>query len=234
MHLSHSVSPMRNVNRTPMPGILQRNANRWTEELLNALIEARKSGRKVSPSRWRRYDHKEVRLALSRMYGGLCCYCESRIADVAYEHIEHRQPKKQFPQFTFSWDNLNLACPQCNGAKGELWDPVNEILDAVRDVPITEHLEYKVTKMAVYLNAATQRGAVTLIHTNLNRESLLQTRQKVFNEAYVTVTEIRRIELQEGNSPRATIAKNFLTELFQGEHGSLIKKVATEILNSAA
>ena len=175
---------MRNVDRLKKPAVLKRNAPRWTRQLLDAIDKAKRENGKAPPARWDRYKHPEVRERLNKMYSGLCCYCESRIGDVATKNIEHRKPKSCFPELTFSWDNLHLACPNCNTAKSNKWDSTHEILDAVNDRPLPDHMRYEVTSTSVRREPITNRGAVTVEHANLNRDDLLETRLRVFMSAF--------------------------------------------------
>lgn len=53
-------------------------------------------------------EHKQqIRDALTLMQGRHCAYCERLRKD---EEIEHFRPKNRFPQLTFEWSNLFLAC----------------------------------------------------------------------------------------------------------------------------
>ncbi|MCH7871782.1 MAG: HNH endonuclease, partial [Planctomycetes bacterium] len=114
------------------------------------------------------------------MYGGLCCYCETEIGVVAFEHIEHRRPKARFPKHCFDWGNLHLACPKCNQAKGDNWNGRSPILDAVRDSPIGTHMTYDWREvLGVIRSAKTKRGCTTIDHADLNRERLRGVRTKV-------------------------------------------------------
>ena len=225
---------MRDVNRLETPEVLKRNAYRWTEELLAAIEIAKNENAKVRESLWTRYNHKEVRDCLVMMYSGLCCYCESRIGDVAWEHIEHRKPKKRFPASTFSWDNLHLACPKCNMAKSDKWNSDFEILDAAIDHPISDHLGYKIRSPDVIREPITDRGAITVEHADLNRRELMQTRLAVFVAAFNTVKEVRAKERAEGESPKVRVSKRELKRLFTTEHGSVIEFVASSMLDNIA
>ncbi len=126
---------MRNVRREPIPGILGRRQERWTRELLAEISK----GACADPERLKRlkrkYAHPSVKAALKKMYR-FCCYCESRVTTVTKGHIEHRAPQARFPERTFEWENLHLACPNCNEAKSDQWDEDDPILDAVEDQPI--------------------------------------------------------------------------------------------------
>ena len=222
---------MRNVVRLEEPKLLKQKAARWTQDLLVAIDAARRGNGKVSQTLWNRYNRKTVRERLKTMYSGLCCYCESRIGDVAHSNIEHRKPKHYFPESTFSWDNLHLACPKCNTAKSDKWDSDNEILDAVSDCPMSRHLTYDVIGAAVTRTPITNRGAVTIDHADLNRHELVQTRRKMFLSAFDTVTKIRDKERVEGDSPMVKTARKELQKLFSDEHGSVIEFLASKVLN---
>ena len=65
-----------------------------------------------------RYGYGEVVEVLHRMQHGKCCYCEMCIAESrSGRHVEHYRPKSLFPALTYQWNNLLLACADCNSAK---------------------------------------------------------------------------------------------------------------------
>ena len=223
---------MRNVDRLEEPAVLKQNAPCWTRQLLDAITRTRRENVEVSPALSNRYKDTEVKEGLNSMYSGLCCYCESHIGDVAFENIEHRKPKSLFPELTFSWDNLHLACPQCNTAKSNKWDSTHEILDAVNDIPISNHLGYQVVSTEVTRKPITNRGAITIEHAKLNRPGLLDTRLRVFFSAYKAIKTIRDKERAEENTPMVRIARRELRRRFSEEHGSVIEFVANDMLNN--
>lgn len=142
---------MKNVHRPPIPNSLREDSEKWTKDLMTAIANYKKTGKKIPDTVKNRYKQNDVLEALKQMYGDAygayyCCYCESPIEPVSFPHIEHRKPKYMdlFPNEAFNWDNLHLACETCNVNKGTKWDAKNEILDAVNDVPIEEHLGYRV------------------------------------------------------------------------------------------
>lgn len=54
------------------------------------------------------------------MQHGKCCYCEQKIPKEGHQKaVEHFKPKSIFKYFINDWDNLLLACPQCNGKKSD-------------------------------------------------------------------------------------------------------------------
>jgi uncharacterized protein (TIGR02646 family) len=62
-----------------------------------------------------RYKTEDIRNALIQIYKHKCAFCEQKMERY---NIEHYRPKNIYYWLAFSWDNLILACPTCNGYKG--------------------------------------------------------------------------------------------------------------------
>lgn len=224
---------MRTVSRGSVPENLRINAGKWTKELLNAIRQSKKTGDKVPDKYYNRYKKDDVKAALLRMYGDgdfcYCCYCESIVDDVSFEHIEHRMPKNQtkdkYPEKTFDWENLHLSCEKCNNHKSTDFDEQYPILDATKD-PIKENLGYRVSKSGkgVYRETITKRGITTVKHADLDRPSLRISRLKVFHATSEAIKEIKRL----GDDPRTYTMIKMLRDKTKEEHGSLIEQLLDE------
>ena len=117
----------------------------------------------------RRYAHQEIRVALEAETRSKCAYCEGRISDVAYPHIEHKLPKSKHPKMVCAWENLTISCPKCNTNKGDYDDPECPLLD-----PYIDDVEEEVAfggPLALPRGGARARAAITLL--DLNRKDLL-------------------------------------------------------------
>ena len=125
-----------------------------------------------------KYRHPQVQEALKVMFHGKCGYCESRIEHMSDPHIEHYRPKSRFPELTFDWNNLLLACGKCNSIqyKGDkfpeanVWGPiVNPCIDNPDD-----HFSFVYDVQARLANvvATTGRGKTTEELIGLNRSDL--------------------------------------------------------------
>ena len=173
------------------PGPLQRNAGRWTRELLAA--RSKKQKKRIS----NRYRHPEVKSALVDLFDGKCAYCESKITHIEYGHIEHYRPKSTFPEKTFEWSNLLLACGVCNGTahKGGNFPGEDEdgpILNPCEDEP-DEHLEFRFDPVAGLASVyeTTPRGKTTRDLLGLNRPELRKHRSVHVNMLYVLAKDSR-------------------------------------------
>jgi len=207
---------MRNVVRPAKPGSLKRNATRWKRELRQGIKEHKRQGTRVPRRFYDRYKKADVKDALKSMYNCLCCYCEIRTRG---GQIEHRKPKNRFPEDAFEWDNLHLVCAQCNQAKGAKYSLEDEILDAVNDNPISDHLTYKYDRRGVRRRSKTDRGATTVKHADLNREELRSARTQVLLEVMQLITEIN----SDRCGPGVEETNQQLKDMCKDEYGSLIE-----------
>ena len=62
------------------------------------------------------YGHADVKLSLQSLYYDKCYICECDVSAGKF-HVEHYLPKKHFPQFGYTWNNLHKSCEGCNQAK---------------------------------------------------------------------------------------------------------------------
>ncbi len=159
------------VRRSPTPAVLEQNKVQWTKRLLAARGEAREKA-------LTRYRHRQIKKALTLMFSGKCCYCESKISHVDYGHIEHFRPKSCFPELAFEWSNLFLACGVCNGTgfKGASFPTADQggpLLDPCHDEP-SEHLrfDFDPRTMLASVYGTAPRGETTARLLGLNRPEL--------------------------------------------------------------
>ena len=211
---------MRQVVRPPKPSSLQKNASRWRKRLLEELQKDPRSSR--VKQLYRKYNQGDVKEALTRMYARYCCYCEGPFGAVTFARIEHRQPKREFPRKTFEWKNLHCSCEPCNNAKGEKWAPRTPILDAAVD-KIDDHMSYVVTDPLIgpHRMARTARGKTTIAHGDLNRDTLVEEREKVMRKVTHTLLEIMKTYI-DGDIFQAKAAHESIRKLTTLEYGSLV------------
>ncbi len=166
------------VTRLPEPNVLRRNASRWRRTLSEAQTQKERKRAKA------KYRHRDVKSVLVTMFSGKCAYCESQIRHIEYGHIEHYKPTSRFPELTFTWSNLLLACGVCNGPehKGDQFPDTADggpLINPCDENP-SDHFEFQydpATKLAsVY--GTTTRGKTTEETLGLNRRELRAYRSK--------------------------------------------------------
>jgi uncharacterized protein (TIGR02646 family) len=151
---------------------LEKNADIWKQRLLSATTEASRKKHK------KKYAHPKVRVALETMCNGKCAYCESKIKHVSTPQIEHYRPSSKWLDKTFEWENLLLACGECNGSqyKGDKFPEANEggpIVNPCEEDP-DAHLSFiydPIAKIATVVGK-TRRGEITKEALGLNRHEL--------------------------------------------------------------
>ncbi len=92
----------------------------------------------------KRYKTADVKKTLEKLYNNKCAYCETNIERW---DVEHFRPKSLYPWLAYSWDNLLLACPTCNGHKSNHFETINEKAKLeTHDLEIIHNLSEKYNK----------------------------------------------------------------------------------------
>ena len=161
------------ITKNPEPQILADNKIAWTNQLMGFIG----LNQQVATAVYSRYNQIDVKNTLRNECKGKCMYCESMIAHVSYEHIEHIRPKARtlFPELTYEWTNLGLACPVCNMNKGDEFDIHLQIIN-----PYVENPSDYILAIGnfIYSRPANPKGELTKIQLKLNRPELLERRQE--------------------------------------------------------
>ena len=169
------------LNQGAQPQVLVDNGTAWTAEYV-------KWCQNPAGPEPRRYAHQEIRSALELETSSKCAYCEGRINDVAYDHIEHKLPKRKHPHLACDWHNLTIACPRCNTNKSDYDDPECPLLD-----PYVDDVEQQVAfggPMA--LARGGPRADITINVLKLNRIDLVSARLEVLEYLYRQLDIVER------------------------------------------
>jgi len=117
---------MRNLKKQPIPGVLSANADDWLAEYI---------ADPGSDTKRNRYRHAEIKRSLRVETAGKCVYCESKIGHTSPGDVEHKAPSSKRADLHFDWDNLTLACTECNRRKSAYLVQNFEFLDPYKDNP---------------------------------------------------------------------------------------------------
>jgi uncharacterized protein (TIGR02646 family) len=169
------------------------------------------------------YKGKDVKEKLEKIYHKKCAFCEKSLLDTA-KHVEHFRPKRNRPVskcdathayywLSFSWDNLLLACGECNISKGNCFDIRqaranydNQILDDIHKLsdnyfhleePVLINPEKEDPKGRFFFERTGEikpfndtRMEYTIKICNLNRDELVERRLVILNDFINEVSEI--------------------------------------------
>lgn len=174
-----------------------------------ATAAGRWSSRKPFDRRYR----DEIRQTLKGMAGGVerCMYC----SDSAGYAIEHFWPKSRFPERAFCWENLLLACDDCNNRYKQAKFPLDKQGEPLLIDPTAEdpwlHLELRPREGLLFARNGSAKGQTTIGYLDLNRPRLRDTRKHawaIVEELIINYDQHRA----EGRHARAEVCMRSLGE----------------------
>lgn len=118
---------MRNLVKLPIPQVLADNHDAWLASYLND---------KSNPTNKYRYRQTDIKETLKEETGWKCAYCESKIGHNTPGDVEHKIPSSKAEGLHFDWQNLTVACTECNRRKNDYYEVGEGFLD-----PYTEDVE---------------------------------------------------------------------------------------------
>lgn len=157
------------LNKLPEPAILTRKKQEWTAECMAAKAAGEDMGKH------NKYRNAEIKTQLEEETSKKCAYCESKMKHVTYGDIEHISPKESFPEKTYEWENLTLACDVCNTNKGTYYSTTAPLLNPYTDTP-DNHI-WPFGPLILHMQNDV-KGETTIIKFALNRGELLERRKE--------------------------------------------------------
>lgn len=141
-----------------------------------------------SPESFRR----KIKQDIINQQGSICSYCGNVFGKTSPGNIDHFLPKNEFPQFTFTPENLVLACENCNSSFKGTYNPYEsdncsndypsegfKIVHPILDEP-SEHFEISTT--GLYLIFKTDKALESNRLFKLNNEGAIDGRARIINE----------------------------------------------------
>lgn len=154
------------------------------------------------------YGHEDVKKQLILLHRNLCCYCESRVTDIAYGDIEHFRPKQGYKQddndsfhkpgyfwLAYDWNNLLFSCQKCNQQYKKNYFPLKNIskrcnplksFDVSKEEPLL--INPSLIDPSIHIKfdneipvGITDEGKTTIKVLGLDREELNESRREVLN-----------------------------------------------------
>jgi hypothetical protein len=115
---------VRALTKRPTPEILAREGADWLRDFL---------ADPTSASARYRYRHADIKRVLRDETAWKCVYCESKIGHSSPGDVEHKIPSGKVPALHFAWENLTVACTECNRRKSDYHDDTLPFLDPYAD-----------------------------------------------------------------------------------------------------
>jgi uncharacterized protein (TIGR02646 family) len=115
---------MRKLEKMPIPAILDEKHDEWLTQFLADTSNKTKKYR---------YRHEDIKRTLKKETFHKCIYCESKIGHNVPGDVEHIVPTSKIPNLHFNWENLSIACPECNRRKNSYYEEGEEFLNPYAD-----------------------------------------------------------------------------------------------------
>ena len=153
-----------------------------------------------------RYKYRDIKDKLNKIYHHKCAYCESRLEQLQVEHYRPKKGANAYFWLVYSWDNLLLACPACNGYKGDKFEIKGQHVSYIHNPENIKNINmlsvgYDALEFPLMVNPEvtdpndileyTQEGEVfskderfkyTIDTCQLNRKALMDERRKIFED----------------------------------------------------
>lgn len=204
------------------PAILTANKLTWTTELLNLIS----SNKPVPKTLATKYNNKEVKVALKSECYSKCMYCESKVEYISDLHIEHIKPKAKdkFPELTFEYENLGLACGVCNRHKSDIYDTTLPFINPYIDDPTNHFIS---CGSFIWAKPGDKQAKLTASELQLNRPDLVEVRGERL-KAIKELIDSYHIELNL--TLKESIKKQILMEVEKDKVYSFCSKTLVDTL----
>ena len=183
---------MRHIDRLPKPAILVEKESEWSEKY-KAKLEGDPKARPDNS----KYAHKQIKDALYAMSYGKCFYCETRLLGENKE-VDHFVEVAIDPSKAYDWDNLYLACTNCNDKIDHNAIPVTDVLDPCKDSD--EDIQRNITFVDELISpvAFSEKGLRTIKKYRLDTELLDMKRGRWLNGIMNEALSILKKMVEEG------------------------------------
>jgi uncharacterized protein (TIGR02646 family) len=114
-----------------------------------------------------RNKYSVVKKHLVTDFHGKCAYCESKMMHISAGQTDHIVPVSHDEQKLFDWENLVLACENCNRNKSAYHDEDLQLINPLVDDP-SVHLTF----VGAMIEQLDQRGEITISQMQLDRSEL--------------------------------------------------------------
>jgi uncharacterized protein (TIGR02646 family) len=178
------------LNKSKLPAVLEKNADKWLDELKIAIEGGDKKAISYKKSR---YNHPDVKKAVVEETSGKCAYCEADVVATSHGDIEHVFPKSLDISKTFDWSNLGFACQKCNQNKSNFDPNSKKLID-----PYTTNPQPYIIFYCSFINGnGTAAGLNTINILDLQRAELAERRKRVIEGLIKSVTAINNAHTRE-------------------------------------
>ncbi len=209
---------MRHISKLAEPNVLLQNKTNWLADY---------KADKTNGTNKYRYRHSDIKGQLKTETGFKCVYCESKIGHNTPGDVEHIIPSSKNEDTHFVWDNLTIACTECNRRKNDYYEHGEEFLNPYSD----NNLEYLIEHFGPIVNWRNGhvRAEITVKILELNKPTRVQLILRKIEKIEDTNTLIERY-IAEQNPTLKQIHKLQLEQmtLVDAEFSGMVKSLVDQ------
>ena len=196
---------MRYIERIAKPKILEQKADTWREAFVGS--DKKRPGNS-------KYAHRQVRDSLNAMSFHKCFYCERKLKDIPKE-IDHFIEVAERKELAYDWENLYLACDDCNNKLSNRTIPVDSALNPCRhlDKEIQQHITFEDEIIRAKNDSDIGRG--TIQKYKLDSDQLDLVRSRAIQQFHKVLIQIQRNMNKEGRKVRSEREEEILLSFKQ-------------------
>ena len=179
---------MRYIERIAKPEILEQKADTWRDAFVGS--------DKKRPDN-SKYAHRQIRDSLNAMSFRKCFYCERKLKDIP-EEIDHFIEVAERKDLAYEWQNLYLACDNCNNKLPNRTIPVTSALNPCHhpDDDIQQHLTFE--DEIIRAKNDSDLGRATIQKYKLDSDQLDLVRLRAIQQFHKVLIRIQKNMNKEG------------------------------------
>ena len=162
---------MRYIKRLQIPDKLRDNQVKWQADF-DAKRAIDPKARPVSS----RYAHDTIKAKLMCMSHNKCFYCEGSVQDKPYD-VDHYIEVAIDPSKAYDWNNLYIACKNCNYKEPHDSIAINEALNPCEDQDDEIRANVSFDKEMMFPINGSEKGEKTIKKFKLNSDTLVSLRR---------------------------------------------------------
>lgn len=208
---------MRNIEKKPKPQVLEENENNWLTDY--------KADQSNSTKRYR-YRDRQIKDVLKDETGFKCVYCESKIGHNTPGDIEHKIPSSKDIDLHFSWENMTIACTECNRRKNDYYQEGAEFLDPYVD-DVDQLVEHH--GPIVYWQAGSTRAEISIRTLELNSKNRLPLILNKMEKIEEVSNLFERYESEQNQTLKVLLRKKLIEMMeIPSEYSGMVNEVLSK------
>lgn len=210
---------MRRLTKLPKPAVLAENEDSWLAEYI---------ADKTNSTKKYRYRNTSIKSTLIEETASKCVYCESKVGHNTPGDVEHKVPSSREENLHFQWNNLTIACTECNRRKNDYYDPNYPFVDPYNDDVESMFIHLGPIVMWQAGDKRAEIAAATLELASKNRLPLIQRKLEKIEE---TMDLIGRYKMEANDLMKRLLQKRLDEMKDKGsEYSAMVTALQTKVL----